>query len=385
MILLSLLRVVLSNGDVIETKRLNKRELNKKLGLSTFEGEIYRTIDSIVEDNQETIKKLNLSTTKNAAGYNLNLVKRKDGSFDLTPLFIGSQGTLGLITEATLTSLTRHAHTTLILVKIEKLSSLQNIILEIRKLPDIPSVVEVVDKNLLEMAHKYDPGLISSTLKEPMPNFVLLVEIDDDSDSTQKKTLKRLTRIFKENDAEYQAETDSSKKEDLWKLRESTTAVLLHGEGNAKPLPIIEDGIVPPENLAKFISGVYEIFRNNNMEISVYGHAGDGHLHIQPILDVGQVGHRQKIFKLMEEYYKLVLNLDGSITGEHGEGRLRTAFLPLQYGADAYELLTRIKQTFDPHGILNPGVKIGGNIDTVKPLLRDDYSLGHLYSYLPHI
>ena len=87
----------------------------------------------------------------------------------------------------------------------------------------------------------------------------------------------------------------------------------------------------------------------------------------------------------MEEYYKLVLNLDGSITGEHGEGRLRTAYLPLQYGADAYEILRKVKETFDPHGILNPGVKIGANMESNKALLRDEYTLGHLYSYLPYI
>ncbi len=379
------LRVVLSNGDVIDAKRLSKRELNKKLGLSTFEGEIYRTIDALIEDNQEVIKKFNLSTTKNAAGYNINLVKRKDGSFDLTPLLVGSQGTLGLITEATLSTLQRKANTTLILAKLETLAVLQQVIIEIRKLPETPSMVEIVDKNLLDMAHKYDPGLISATLKEPMPNFVLLIELDNESDHAQKKLLKRLSRIFKDNAVQYHSETEAHKKEELWKLRESTTAVLLHGEGSAKPIPIIEDGIVPPENLAKFMAGVYEIFKNNNMPISVYGHAGDGHLHIQPILDIGQVGHRQKIFKIMDEYYKLVLNLDGSITGEHGEGRLRTAYLPLQYGADAYEILRKIKETFDPHGILNPGVKIGGGIDTVKPILRDSYDLGHFYSYLPYI
>lgn len=379
------LRVVLSNGDVIDTQRLSKRELNKKLGLTTFEGEIYRTIDALIEDNQEIIKKFNLSTTKNAAGYNINLVKRKDGSFDLTPLFVGSQGTLGLITEATLSTLQRRPQTTLILAKIETLTILQQVILEIRKLPDIPSIVELVDKNLLDMAHKYDPGLISSVLKEPMPNFALLIELDNESDHAQKRALKRITKILKDNAVQYDYETDPHKKEEIWKIRESTTAVLLHGEGHAKPLPIIEDGIVPPENLAKFIYGVYEIFMNNRMPISVYGHAGDGHLHIQPILDISQVGHRQKIFKIMDEYYKLVLSLDGSITGEHGEGRLRTAYLPLQYGADAYEILRKIKETFDPHGILNPGVKIGGGIEVAKPLLRDEYNLGDLYSYLPYI
>jgi FAD/FMN-containing dehydrogenase len=103
------------------------------------------------------------------------------------------------------------------------------------------------------------------------------------------------------------------------------------------------------------------------------------------MLDISQVGHRQKIFRIMDEYYKLVLSLDGSISGEHGEGRLRAAYLPLQYGVDAYAMIKKIKEIFDPHGILNPGVKIGGDIETIKPILRDEYTLGHLYNYLPYL
>ena len=379
------LRVVLANGDVIETRRINKRELNRKLGLSTFEGEIYRTIDSLIEENHEIIKKLNLSTTKNAAGYNINLVKQKDGSFDLTPLLVGSQGTLGIITEASLLTLQRRSTSVLVLAKVNGLKDLQNIVLEARKLPEMPSVLEVIDKNLLQLTHEYDPGLISGLISEPFPNFALLIEFDNLSDHVQKRLLKRLLSILKNNNAEYDYVTDNVKKEELWKLRHSTSALLLQGETNGKPIPIIEDGIVPPENLSEFIAGIYDIFKNNKLPVSVYGHAGDGHLHIQPILNLGQIGDRQKIFKIMDEYYKLVLNLDGSITAEHGEGRLRTSYLPLQYGADAYEILKKVKSTFDPHGILNPGVKIGGDIEGVKPLLREEYDLGQLYSYLPYL
>lgn len=379
------LRVVLANGDVIETKRLNKRELSRKLGLSSFEGEIYRTIDSLIEDNQEIVKKFNLNTTKNSAAYNINLVKRKDGSFDLTPLFVGSQGTLGLITEATLQTMQRRASTIMLMAKVPNIEALQKIILEIRKLPEMPSLVEVVDKNLLELAHQYDEGLITETLKAPFPDFVLLIEFDNVSEHVQKRLLKRTINILHDNKADYVFEHENHKKEELWKLRQSTTAILMHGEAQSRPLPIIEDGIVPPENLAKFITGVYQIFHNSNLPISIYGHAGDGHLHVQPILDVGQIGDRQKIFRLMDEYYKLVLSLDGSITGSHGEGRLRAAYLPLQYGTDAYAMIVKIKETFDPHGILNPGVKVGGDIEGLKPLLRDEYSLGYMYTYLPYI
>jgi len=108
------LRVVLANGEVIETKRLSKRELSKKLGLSTFEGEIYRALDSLLEENHELLAATQLPVTKNVAGYNIADIKRPDGSFDLTPLFVGSQGTLGIVTEATLRTEPYNPETTLI-------------------------------------------------------------------------------------------------------------------------------------------------------------------------------------------------------------------------------------------------------------------------------
>jgi FAD/FMN-containing dehydrogenase len=103
------------------------------------------------------------------------------------------------------------------------------------------------------------------------------------------------------------------------------------------------------------------------------------------MLDLKEVGDRQKIFKLMEEYYSLIISLGGSISGENGDGRLRTPYIEKQYGKEAYELFLKVKAAFDPFNILNPGVKFGTSLESLKPILREEYTLGHLYSYLPHI
>jgi FAD/FMN-containing dehydrogenase len=379
------LRVVLANGDVIETERLSKRDLNKKLGLNTFEGEIYRTIDTMIEDNKDLVDKLNLATTKNASGYNLNLVKHKDGSVDLSPLFIGSQGTLGLITEASLTTLQRRATSTLVAAMIEDVRDLQDVVIEARKYSDSPSAMELVDENLLDLVYKNDPNLIKGVVSQPLPKFILLVEFDDSNDHTQKKLARKLTKFLKDKGITYHIETDNDKKEELWKIRHSTTAIIAHNEGGAKPLPIIEDGIVPPEHIGEFITEIYKMYEKYHLKATIYGHAGDGHLHLQPILDLKQVGDRQKIFKLMEEYYNLVISMSGSISGENGDGRLRAPFLKMQYHPELFELFVKVKTLFDPFNTLNPGVKFGGNLESLKPLLREEYSLGHLSSYLPHI
>jgi FAD/FMN-containing dehydrogenase len=104
---------------------------------------------------------------------------------------------------------------------------------------------------------------------------------------------------------------------------------------------------------------------------------------MQPFLDLSQIGDRQKAFRLIEEHNKLVLSLGGSTTGEQGDGRLRAPHLAGLYGADTYALLTKIKQIFDPYGTLNPGVKVGVTLDDIKPLVRPDFTLSHLYDHMP--
>jgi D-lactate dehydrogenase len=104
---------------------------------------------------------------------------------------------------------------------------------------------------------------------------------------------------------------------------------------------------------------------------------------MQPFLDLSQLGDRQKIFRLLDEYYDLVIGLGGSTTGEHGDGRLRAPYLRKLYGDDVYEVMEQVKKIFDPHGTLNPGVKIGVTLDDIKPLVRNEYSMEHLYDHMP--
>lgn len=379
------LRVVLANGEVIITKRIPKRELNKKLGLTTFEGEIYRNIDALIEENKDAIDRMNLPVTKNVAGYALNMVKHKDGSFDLTPLIVGSQGTLGIITEATLSTELRRPTSSLMAIAIDDVNVLEEVILELRKFPELPSAMELVDDNLLNIVNQNNPNLIKHLISEPLPKFVLLVEFDNPSEHLQKKLTRKVVKLLKNYQLPYQLETDPEKKDELWKIRQSTVAIIAHNEAHAQPLPVIDDGIVPPEQVNKLIQGVHNIFKSHNIPIAIYGHIGDGHLHLRPLLDLKQVGDRQKIFKLLDEFNNLVISLHGSISGENGDGRLKGTYLSLLYGEDIYELFKKVKQSFDPHGILNPGVKIDVNPQLQKGILREEYSLGHLYNYLPYI
>ncbi len=377
------LRVVLSNGEVIETQRLSKREFNKKLGLSSLEGEIYRQLDVLIEENSALIKESVLGVSKNSAGYALDKVKNKDGSFDLTPLIVGSQGTLGIVTEATLETQPYNPNTTLIAAFVSDISTAQTVITELGKLPEQPAKVEMIDGQLLAFVEARHPNLLKGIVEQPLPKLVLFIEFDNGAERTQKRMAKRTTKLLKRNNVTYQVETEPEKKEQLWKMREAVTSWLSHHEGGARAVPVIEDGVVPVEKFSEFLESIYDIFDRQRMPIAVWGHAGNANLHIQPLLNLAQVGDRQKLFRLLEDYYTLILSLGGSTTGQHGDGRLRGPFLKKLYGDKAYDLFTQVKKIFDPYGILNPGVKINVSINDVKPLLREEYDLSHFYDHLP--
>jgi FAD/FMN-containing dehydrogenase len=104
---------------------------------------------------------------------------------------------------------------------------------------------------------------------------------------------------------------------------------------------------------------------------------------MQPLLDLGQVGDRQKVFKVMDEYYQMVIEMGGSTSGEHGDGRLRGPYLRPLFGDEMYTIFQKVKHIFDPYGTMNPGVKIDVTSEAIKPLLRQDYSIDHLYDHMP--
>ncbi len=376
------LRVVLANGEVIETKKLNKRELSKKMGLSSFEGEVYRSLDKLLEENKSIIDGINLDVTKNSAGYDIVDVKQK-GSFDLTPLIVGSQGTLGIVTEATFGTEIYNPQTTLIAAFFESVDVAEKVVLELRKLPEIPSALEMVDENLLKFIDEHNPNQLKGIVSKPFHKLIVLIEFDNMNERNRKKLAKKAIKILEKHRVEYQMETEEEAKEKLWKIRHSAALAISHTDGKKKALPIVEDGVVPLAQLTKYIHGVYEIFDKYNLKIALWGHAGNANIHMQPFLDLSQVGDRQKVFKIIDEYYNLVIGLGGSTSGEHSDGRLRAPYLSKLYGEDVYELFRKVKKIFDPYNTLNPGVKIDVTVDDIKPLLRDEYSMEHLYDHLP--
>jgi len=247
-----------------------------------------------------------------------------------------------------------------------------------------PSALEMVDKHLLEFIGRVNPTRLKSLVEPPYPAIVMLIEFDDDNEHKQRAKAKKAEKILAHFSERYAQAADAEEQERLWTIRHSAAELLTHVDGTNKALPIIEDGIVPRERFQEFITAVYELFAKHHLDVAVWGHAGDANLHLQPFMDLTKLGDRQRVFKLMDEYYDIVLAMGGSPSGEHNDGRLRAPYLSQVYGPELYQVFQDVKRIFDPFGTLNPGVKIDVTKESIVPLLRHEFSIDHLYDQLPH-
>jgi FAD/FMN-containing dehydrogenase len=376
------LRVILSNGDVINTRRLSKKDLNRKLGLVTYEGEIYRSIDVLIEDNQDFINRNRLKI-KNNFGYNLAAVKDKDGSFDLTPLLIGSQGTLGVISEITMNTEMFNPETFLMVASCDNTINLQNIVDEVRALSAQPSSMEMINQDLLEDAAKINPNSLKTVASKPFSKFYIFIEYDLMSDRNNKKYIKKVKKILEKYGHDIKIASEVEDKEKLWKLRDVSSYMLTHNNGLNRSVPIIGEGAVPYKNVGRLIDGLYDLAKKTNIEPILWGHVGEGIIHLRPRLNIAQVGDRQKVFRLLEEYNNLIKSLDGTISSEGNDGRLKAPYLDQNLPPELYQIYKKVKQIFDPYNLLNQGVKFGTSVDDLKNIMRHDYKLEHSYNHLP--
>jgi len=375
------LNVVLANGELIETGKLTKRELSKKKGLTTHEGLVYRKLDGLLDDNKHLIEKMKeIKVSKNTAGYALDKIKDK-GTFDLTPLFVGSQGTLGIITQASLGTEPFNPNTTL---GVGLFKALDNVTEAIKKIAELgPSMIEVVDENLLNFTHENQPSQLPDIVTKPFPKLAVLIEFDDANTANQRKKSKKLSKIFDEYCYEYQTTADEHEKDSLWKIRHSSAVVIWQTVGNSKAVPGVDDGIVPLDKLTEYIEKSYDLFKKHKLSIAIWGHGGDANLHMKPFLDLSSIGDRQRLFKLADDYYDMIIKLGGSTSGQHNDGRIRGPYLEKMYGKETYNLFVEVKKIFDPFGTMNPGVKVGVDKKGLMGIMRKSYSVNHLYDHMP--
>ncbi len=372
------LRVVLSDGSIIETGRISARELNRRKGFSTLEGEVYRRLDSVLLDNADLIAGRGLDNVPNGAGYNVWAVRAPTGSFDLTPIFIGSQGTLGIITEITLSTYPYNPRSTLLVGYFDSVDGACAAAARLRAIA--PSAIELVDRHLLEYHRTLRPDDLTGLVPEKLPAIVLLVEFDNYSQLAQKLRSTRAEHVMRRHGAAVRISTDPVEQVALWKIRRATVAGWM-SHGPKRALPFIEDAAVPVEKLPQLIEKTYKLLKTHGLEPALWGHAGTGTLRLQPRLDLAKKRDIETVFTLAHEYHDLVVSLRGTITSTHGDNLLRAIYLPQLYDDEMAEVLATVKHIFDPHNIFNPTAKTGSSADYARAHLRTAYSTGRLHDY----
>ncbi len=373
------LKVVLADGSLIETSRIGARELSHKKGLSTLEGELYRKFDSLLLDHEDIIKHRRINKVQNSAGYDLWSVRGTNGSFDLSQIFIGSQGTLGIITEITLATTPHNFRTTLVVGYFDSVSGAGE---AVKRLVEIgASAIELVDRHLLEFHRDLRPSDLDGLVPDEIPAVALLVEFDNFSQFAQKLRSTRAERVMRRHGATVRIATDPVEQVALWKIRRTSVAMWL-AHGSKRALPFMEDAAVPVVKLAVLIDKTYKLLRKYDFEPAIWGHAGTGNIRLQPRLDLSKPKDVDKMVKLYRDYLELVTSLGGTPSATGNDSLLGSSYLGILYGEDFYELLASVKHVFDPQDIFNPTKKTGATEEYARAHLRSEFTVKHLHDYL---
>ena len=347
--------VVLADGstalfEAVERKGLASRE--RRPGL---EGAIYRHVADILARYAEPIAERYPRIFRTVAGYNLNLLA-KDKAPNLARLIVGSEGTLAVITEATLNLVPIPTLTRLAIVHFDSLRSGLEAVPRILECD--PSAIELIDKIMLELTRdktEYRPLL---TFVEGDPQVVLLVEFVGDHEAeldARIKDLRAKLKLINHQGAVLEI-SDPAQQANVWNTRKAGLGILMSVRGDAKPIPFIEDAAVPVERLADYVTEMQEFALSTGVEwVAMYAHASAGCLHIRPLINLKTVEGMSQIRAIAEKSVELVMRFGGTTSSEHGEGLARGEFSKDLFGSELQQAFQEVKQAFDPQGLMNPG------------------------------
>lgn len=336
---------------------------------SVTEKEEQQLLD-LAQSHGEELRAKHAGLKKAAAGYRLDKVI-KGNRFSAIPVFAGSQGTLGIITKATLKLAPIPEHTELLLVSATSLTELNQIVQS--GLHHNAESLETFDKHTFAKAKTHlaeHANRLVPYIKEDAELFVLL----QFSEATHEETHHVTEACFKElltAGFHVAMVTDREDEAAAWQVRRNAFLLMRdHNETGHRAFPCIEDVIVPPDSIGEFISGLLPILERRTKHYGFHGHIGDGSLRIVPVFDFSNDKPLEEIIGLMKEVFDLVKTLGGSISADHSDGIIRTPFLREFYGEDITEVFAKIKAIYDPHTILNPGKKVGGTIADIEKYLQ---------------
>jgi len=352
---------VLADGSVIEAREVvvDSEEFAEIVAKDDREAEIYRTVRRLVEDNADEIESRYPDLKRRVSGYNLDRVvyENDDGErvINLAKLFVGAEGTLGVVVEAELSLVTLPRETALALYCFADLRTAMEAV-PVALEYDV-SAVELMDDEVFRLAAESD-GYAEYVEQVPGGTAAALLleydsELHDDFDAAIAATTER---FVEGGDAFAVVEAhDESDQADIWKLRKAAIPLLMSMDGDPKPYPFIEDATVPPARLADYVGEFEEILDDHGTSAAYFAHAGSGTLHIRPILNLKTEDGVETMHGIADDVTDLVLEYNGSFSGEHGDGRARTEFTPKMYGDRLWTAFKELKTAFDPEWFMHPG------------------------------
>ncbi len=369
------LTVVFADGKEYAVKPLNRRQLVAKMAQKDFEGRLYKKTFQLIEAHYDQIKQAKPKVTKNTTGYNLwDVWDRQTGVFDLTKLIVGSQGTLGLITDITFRLVPNPKYSGTLICFLKNTKELGGIVNTV--LQHSPATFESFDNYTLNSSLKYFAyfrsivgwwGLLrlglqlipdAVTLFRRRPKFVLLIEFTGDSQEDVNQKIAAMHRDLELYKIIAMEEGNTPAK--AWKfriMRRESFNILRQKVKNKHTAPFIDDIVVPPEHLPEFLPQLRRIINKYRLLATVSGHMGDGNFHVIPLMRLETIRDRHKLAPAMHEVNDLVLKYGGSTAGEHNDGLVRGHWLVYMYGPKMLEIFKKTKRIFDPANIFNPHKK----------------------------
>lgn len=374
------LNMVLSDGKMHHIKPLTEEELKKKMEGKGFESKIYSEMYKLITKNYDEIMAAKPDVSKNSAGYYLwNVYDRGTKTFDLTKLFVGAQGTLGIMTQAELKLVPVRKHAEMLIIYVndfDRLAEIVNIIL-----PYKPESLETYDAITLKLALKYYSGFnkklhtnsfrtflnflpeFKMKLFGKLPTLTLQAEFTGDSRHELGLKIKELEEKLKSFNVTMKYAPSKKAEQKYWLIRRDSFNLLRQKIKDMYASPFIDDIVVKPEFLPQFLPEFNDILKKYPSIIATFaGHVGNGNFHVIPLVKLSDPEQQKLIPLICEDVFKLVAKYKGSTSGEHNDGLIRTPYLHLQYEKKILKLFDDVKEIFDPEGIFNPRKKTHGDL-----------------------
>ncbi|NQV28044.1 MAG: FAD-binding protein [Rhodopirellula sp.] len=325
---------------------------DRSMAAATAKREIVGRLSKLLEDNHELIRQYQPQLLRNSSGYYLRGV-RDNGFLNLPRLIAGSEGTLGLMTELTLHTSPLPEFRSVALLLFGKMEDAIDSVLAV--ISQQPSACDLLDRRLLMLGRENDSRF--ANFIPPTAEAGLLIEQTGFSEQQARDRIEMAISAVKAVHADVLLAIeawDFDGVEFLWELPHRVVSLLARMRGGTRPLPFLEDVAVPPEALQEFFVRIQQVLRKHDVTASLYSHAASGQIHMRPFMSTPRQKDGPRLDALIRDFNDVAISLGGTISGEHGDGLSRSAFVKDQYGP-LYSVFRQVKDIFDPHNLMNPG------------------------------